>query len=140
MFFIFLYNILALPQFYFEKTQFLLLSSITAALINIGLNYIFIRMFGYVAAGYTTLICYVLYSIGHWIVSHRIINMFIPGKILFDSKMILFLSILVITAGILCNFLFDYWYIRYGMLLGGAVLLIIKKDSVIGLLRSVKEK
>ncbi|WP_432630402.1 lipopolysaccharide biosynthesis protein [Brotaphodocola sp.] len=140
VFFIFLYNILALPQFYFEKTQFLLFSSITAALVNVGLNYIFIRIFGYVAAGYTTLVCYVLYSIGHWIVSKRVMSTFIPGKILFNSRMILAISVLVITAGILCNFLFDYWYIRYGILFGGAVLAIIKKDDVIKLLRSVKEK
>lgn len=140
VFFIFLYNILALPQFYFEKTQFLLFSSITAAIVNVGLNYIFIRMFGYVAAGYTTLVCYVLYSIGHWIVSKRVMNTFIPGKILFDSKIILIISILVITAGVLCNFLFDYWYVRYGILIGGVVIAIIKKDDVIKLLRSVKEK
>ena len=95
-------------------------------------------MFGYVAAGYTTLVCYVLYSIGHWIVSKRVMSTFIPGKILFDSRAILAISILVITAGILCNFLFDYWYIRYGILFGGAVLAIIKKDDVIELLRSVK--
>ena len=40
VFFIFLYNILAIPQFYFERTKFLMLSSITAAIINITLNYI----------------------------------------------------------------------------------------------------
>ena len=111
-----------------------------AALVNVGLNYIFIRMFGYVAAGYTTLVCYVLYSIGHWIVSKHVISAFIPGKCLFNFRMILAISILVIVAGILCNFLFDYWYIRYGILFGGAVLAIIKKDNVIELLRSVREK
>ena len=35
---------------------------------NVVLNFIFIRIFGYVAAGYTTLACYILYSVGHYVI------------------------------------------------------------------------
>ncbi|MBQ2175250.1 MAG: polysaccharide biosynthesis C-terminal domain-containing protein [Alphaproteobacteria bacterium] len=108
-----LQSISAIPQFYFEKTQFLLISSISAALVNIGLNFVFIKMFGYVAAGYTTLVCYILYSLGHYIVSGIIIKKNIPGNRLFDKKIILLLSSSVIFVGICCNFIFDFWYIKY---------------------------
>lgn len=38
VFFIFLYNILAIPQFYYEKTKFLMMSSLGAAVLNLVLN------------------------------------------------------------------------------------------------------
>ena len=61
-------------------------ASMAAAGANVVLNFIFIRLFGYIAAGYTTLACYMLYSVGHYIVSKRILvnegiqeNLMSPG-------------------------------------------------------------
>ena len=89
VFFIFIYNILSMPQFYYEKTQFLMAASMAAAGANVVLNFIFIRLFGYIAAGYTTLACYMLYSVGHYIVSKQILvnegiqeNLMNPGFLL----------------------------------------------------------
>ncbi|MBR1781500.1 MAG: polysaccharide biosynthesis C-terminal domain-containing protein, partial [Oscillospiraceae bacterium] len=73
VFFIFLYTVLSFPQFYFEKTKFLMVASILAAALNIGLNWVFIQIFGFVAAGYTTLTCYIDYSVGHYFVSKKIL-------------------------------------------------------------------
>ena len=140
VFFIFLYNILAIPQFYFEKTQFLLISSVAAAVTNLGLNYVFIKMFGYVAAGYTTLVCYVFYSIGHYFISTRVVKKFIPGKRLFDTKVITLLSIAVIEVGVSCNFLFDYWYVRYGIMVLGFALVVAKRNSITALISGIRKK
>lgn len=140
VFFIFLYNILAIPQFYFEKTQFLLVSSISAAVINIGLNYVFIKMFGYIAAGYTTLVCYVLYSIGHYVISSHITRKFLSENQLFDLRVIGLLSVAVIVVGVFCNFLFDYWYVRYGILALGFVFVYLKRNLIINLISGIKKE
>lgn len=140
VYFIYLYNILATPQFYFEKTQFLAFSSISAAIVNLWLNYVFIKLFGYIAAGYTTLICYVLYSLGHYIVSKRIMNEFIPGKRLYDYKMMFFLSIIIIFAVVISNVLFDFWYIRYGLLSVCIVVVHINRYKILSLFKNLKEK
>lgn len=140
VFFIFLYNILSTPQFYYEKTSFLMTSSILAAVINLGLNYIFIKKFGYVAAGYTTLVCYVLYSIGHAVVSRRVMNEYMPGRKLFDYKCVIGLSVFVIVAGIGCNFLFEYRVVRYGLLAAFAILAYIKRDLLISNIVGLKKK
>lgn len=140
VFFIFLYNILSTPQFYYEKTSFLMTSSILAAVINLGLNYIFIKKFGYVAAGYTTLVCYVLYSIGHAVVSRRVMNEYMPGRKLFDYKCVIGLSVFVIVAGIGCNFLFEYRVERYGLLAAFAILAYIKRDLLISNIVGLKKK
>lgn len=140
VFFIFLYNILATPQFYFEKTSFLMVSSILAAVVNLGLNYIFIKQYGYVAAGYTTLACYVLYSIGHAIVSCKVMKEFIPDKTLFDYKCVVGLSVLVIFAGIGCNFLFSYKIVRYGLLVFFGVVAFVKRDLLMSNIIGLKKK
>ena len=140
VFFIFLYNILATPQFYFEKTSFLMVSSILAAVVNLGLNYIFIKQYGYVAAGYTTLVCYVLYSIGHAIVSCKVMKEFIPDKTLFDYKCVVGLSVLVIFAGIGCNFLFYYKIVRYGLLVFFGVVAFVKIDLLMSNIIGLKKK
>jgi O-antigen/teichoic acid export membrane protein len=139
VFFIFLYSILAIPPFYFEKTQFLLISSLAAAVVNIGLNYIFIIMFGYVAAGYTTLACYVIYSFGHYLISRRVLNKFLLGERLFNGKTIAILSAITILSGILSNFLFDYWYIRYGILAIGFIMVVLFRNKLKYLLKNFKK-
>lgn len=140
VFFIFLYNILSTPQFYYEKTSFLMASSLLAAVINLGLNYIFIKQYGYVAAGYTTLVCYVLYSIGHAIVSRRVMKEFMPGKTLFDYRCVIGMSVFVICAGIGCNFLFDHRVIRYALLLAFVVIAYIKRDTLMANIIGLKKK
>ena len=42
-----------------SKYRSLSIQARAAAVANVVLNFIFIRIFGYVAAGYTTLACYI---------------------------------------------------------------------------------
>ena len=48
-----------------EKTKLIATATSAGAFFNIILNYIFIRIFGYYAAGYTTLVCYMIYAAFH---------------------------------------------------------------------------
>lgn len=106
VFFIFIYNILSMPQFYYEKTQFLMAASMAAAGANVVLNFIFIRLFGYIAAGYTTLACYMLYSVGHYIVSKRILVNEGIQENLMNPGFLLACSVFLIGASIICNLIF----------------------------------
>lgn len=140
VFFIFLYNILAIPQFYFEKTKFLAVSSFAAAAINVILNFIFIKLYGFAAAGYTTLTCYVLYSFGHFLVSRKVMKEFLTGIELYDKRFILGLSGIMIAIGILCNFVFHLWYIRYIIILVIGLTAYLKKKKIIELIKGIRKK
>ena len=59
-------------EFYYEKTKPVMVCSILSAGLNIFLNYLFIPQYGYLAAGYTTLVCYLFNSIMHTFVLRRI--------------------------------------------------------------------
>jgi O-antigen/teichoic acid export membrane protein len=140
VFFIFLYNILAIPQFYYERTKFLALSSVLAAIVNVLLNFVAIRAFGYVAAGYTTLICYVLYSVGHYCVSKRVLRELLDGQSMCDSKVVAIISLIVILLGVCCNFLFDLWYVRYGLIVLFCIVAFVKREELVALAKGMLKK
>lgn len=68
VFFTFLYDMFANFEIYYEKTKLMSTATVLVAGLNIILNYVFIRKFGYYAAGYTTLFCYMCYAAFHYLV------------------------------------------------------------------------
>lgn len=95
-FFVFLYNIPASVEYFHEKTKYIAVGTMSAALLNIVLNLCFIPRFGYVAAAYTTLATYIVYFGFHYLMAGKI-----EGKSLFDTKIIVVIStgVLVVVAG-----------------------------------------
>lgn len=61
----FLYNLFVQLELFNKKTGIIALGSVSAAVINLILNFIFIPKFGYMAAGYTTMASYFLLMIYH---------------------------------------------------------------------------
>jgi len=64
---VFLYILYSSYSFYQKKTGLISLVTLFAGLINIGLNYWFIPIYGYFAAAYTTLVSYFLLFIFHFL-------------------------------------------------------------------------
>ena len=73
-FILFLYNIIVPSEYYTKKTQYIMMGTLIAAVINLITNYIFIKMFGFVAAAYTTLLSYVCYLVLHIVISKRLVK------------------------------------------------------------------
>ena len=66
VYFLFCYDLFAKFEFYYEKTKLIAAATFVGAAINIVTNFIFIKLFGYIAAAYTTLFCYILYALFHF--------------------------------------------------------------------------
>lgn len=66
---IMIYTLYANIEFYYEKTWLVMISSTIAAITNIVLNSIYIPIYGMTAAGYTTLISYLLYCGFHFLMA-----------------------------------------------------------------------
>lgn len=64
--FIFMFNLYANIEYYYEETKLVAVASCFSAITNIILNWIFIQKYGFIAAGYTTLACYVIYAVCHF--------------------------------------------------------------------------
>lgn len=65
-FFLFIVGTFMRVEFYHEKNKIIMVASVCAALLNVGLNAIFIPRFGFIAAVYTTLGSYMLFEAFHY--------------------------------------------------------------------------
>lgn len=139
VFFIFLYNLFGTIEFYYEKNKFIMVASVFGALLNIGLNYIFIPIYGFVAAGYTTLFCYIVFSVMHGIFAITILRENKVKILPFRIKAIVILSLVIIAIMIGITILYAYsTIIRYIMC--GAVLafMTLNIKRIIGLVKGLK--
>ncbi len=76
-FILFLYNIIVPSEYYSKKTGFIMAGTMVAAVISIGLNYVFIQRYGFLAVGYTTLFAYVCYLVLHIVISRKLVRFFV---------------------------------------------------------------
>lgn len=113
-FFLFLYPLFSNVEFYYEKTHFIMIASSISALLNIALNWIFIPLYGFYAAGFTTVFCYIVMTGGHYFFYRYLIkkNNIDPAE-LYNNKAIGVCSIIIIIVMILCMLLYQYTFIRY---------------------------
>ncbi|EMU55855.1 lipopolysaccharide biosynthesis protein [Clostridium butyricum] len=135
IFFTSLYCLFANIEFYYKSTKVIMIASVMSSIINIILNLIFIPRYGYIAAGYTTLISYIFQSILHYINLKRI-----EEKTIYDIKFVIYLSICVIVMCLLSNILYSLPFLRYGILICAIVIIFKYKNKFIKLLKSIREK
>lgn len=96
-----------------KKTNYIMYSSMIAAIINLILNYICINIFGYMAAAYTTLVAYIVLA-GAQVIFARKIHLKRTGeKSVYNDKAVLFMAILTILAALLGLVLYRYTWLRY---------------------------
>lgn len=116
VFFIFLYSMFSNIELFYNKSSNIMIASIGAAIGNIVLNYIFISLFGYIAAAYTTLACYIILAIAHFIFMSRVCRERHILEEIYDKKLIVLVSGLLVFYSIGITYLFDkpIW-IRYGL-------------------------
>lgn len=74
---LFLYNLVVPAQYYAKKTTYIMYGTVAAAVVNIVLNYIFIRRFGFIAAAYTTLASYSLFAAVHYCICGKLLKFFV---------------------------------------------------------------
>ncbi len=135
---IFIYQQMLNINFYFGKTKIVFLASIVAAVLNIILNAIFIRTVGYIAAGYTTLISYLVITIFYYI-SMRIVSkkQNINYKDYFDIPFIITIVILFGCFSIGLVAFYPYPIIRYGVILFIFMGIVLFRKKLLYLLRKL---
>ena len=118
-------------------------ASVSGAVINIILNYLFIcpdmLNLGYISAGYTTLICYILYALGHYICMRWVCRKHLDGVRVYDPKILLGLSVFLIVSGLLMTFTYELPVLRYSLVGIVLLLLIIFHKKVIAFVRKLMD-
>ncbi|MGN1306021.1 MAG: lipopolysaccharide biosynthesis protein [Oscillospiraceae bacterium] len=138
--FMFMFNLFANIEYYFEETKFVAAASIFSAAANVVLNAIFIPIFGYHAAGYTTLACYILFSLAHYIFMRIVLKKHLSGRKIYNGKLLVLIVSASVALSMLLQLAYPYPVVRYGILIIAIVICVIKRNTIINNLKMIKEK
>lgn len=137
VYFMFTYGFFASFEFYFEKTGYVAAATMAGAVLNIILNFIFIKIFGYFAAGYTTLACYIVYSMCHYLGMRKICKDSLGGKKVYSLKKLLAISVGFMALGFAVMFTYFNNWVRYGAIAIFAVVLVIKRKWIVETVKQI---
>ena len=128
-----LYDTFAAVSFFHKKSTRIMTATLTAAAVNLLCNYVFIKLFGYIAAGYTTLLSNLVLTAMHYR-NARLIE----REEVYDPKFSLWAVVTVTALCLLCNFLYPFLLIRWLCILCLLAFLWKQRRSVIGMLMAMK--
>lgn len=140
VYFTFVYNQVSTVEFFYEKSKYIMLASIAGALLNIVLNYFAIIKFGFIAAAYTSLICYILFAICHYSLMKMLCRKNGITTELFHSKNLFYLSILMLLITAVSNILYTYNIIRYALIVVLLIAVIFKRKTINSTISGLKKK
>lgn len=115
-FFNYMFQLFARVQEYYERKLTVVIPSILCAALNLVLNYIFIRLFGYQAAAYTTFACYFIFCIIHYFFYRKVCQKILEGRQLYNIKGLIFISVGVILSGCVIALVNQISWLKYIML------------------------
>ena len=118
-------------EFYYEEKYKLVGASILAAVVNIVLNYFGIKLFGFVAAGYTTLISYILFAGCNYFAMKKICRNKGIEDDMYDYKALVGLFTAFAAIGFVFAVLYPYRWVRLGMIAAGLIVGFLMKDRLL---------
>lgn len=139
VFLTFLYQLIANIEFYYNANKFTMVISVSGAILNMLLNYIFIKMFGFVAAAYTTVFCYTLFLIGHYYYMKHITRKNGIPDIFRDRDIWMLIGILIVPT-VIISLLYGLAVIRYILFAGIMFIAFLKRKKLIQIFQNIMRR
>lgn len=117
VFFVFLYMMFANVEMYFDGNRGIMIISVICSAANLILNAICIPVWGYMAAGWTTLLCYVLLAVLHFILMKRICRQNQIQENIFPEYILLAIGFCVLVLSLIVLGMYKLSYFRYVILM-----------------------
>ena len=136
---IFVYMLFTNVELFYGRNTYVTIASTIGMLVNLALNAIFIPIYGFIAAGYTTLIGYIVMCFGHFVLLRKCLN---AEKMkmgdLFDVRVVVLISGLLLIFTSCCGFMYQWTPVRWIFIMGLVLLAFVNKNKLIGFLRALK--
>lgn len=111
----FLYAYFAVFEFYYEKTKYIALATLLGAVLNIALNYLLLPIFGYYAAGYTTLLCYIVYVVMHYYFMDKLCKENGVNESPYNKKTLIIICTCFMLISAITMLTYNLILLRYGL-------------------------
>ena len=134
VFFMSMYFVFANVVYYYKKPKYVMFASVTAATLNIALNWICIPRFGYFVAGYTTLFCYMVQAIFDYYAMKKVV-----GKSIYDMRLLIGISTVMVCFSLGSTFLYRSDGLRYGLIIATCILSAIFRRKIFEVIKRVKK-
>lgn len=140
VFFFFVYTIIVDIEIYYGNNHYVAIASVIAAILNLVLNYIFIPKYGFLAAGYTTLVSYCFTMVIHCLFLKKIQKNMKSTVRIIDYKNTVLLAISLILIVSIAITLYSNFVIRLLVALLVAVIFVIYRNKILSAIRILKKK
>ena len=141
VYFIFLYGMFSTIEYYYQKTVRIAIATVVAAAVNIALNYFCIKAFGYYAAGYTTLVSYILLALLHYQFYRVVLREEMhTEENLYDMRAIMLSGVLVLSVMFVMTLTYKVIWLRYGIIAVICVIGCIKRKELKKMLSTFKAR
>lgn len=140
VYFSFLYNLFATFEYYFEKTHYVTIATVASAILNILLNAAFIPKFGFVAAGYTTLLCFIVYAAAHYFFMKKVVKAHLGGAEIYDSRIIILLGGCLLLGAAAAMTLYQTALLRYVLVFLLSLVFVWQRKKLLGLFQQLRKR
>ena len=138
VYFTFAYSLFSNYELYFDESRIIMVASLTAAALNIGLNLLLLPILGFVAAGYVSLGCYIALSFFHYL-GMRIVAKRKGGRTIpFDLKLVVAISIILLVLSLGVTVLYFNTLLRYVVLIVLLAIMFAKRRLILDAIGSLK--
>lgn len=135
VFFVFVYMLFANVEMFYNRNQGISVISMVCTLVNVGLNWWAIPRYGYLAAGWTTLVSYVLLTLLHFLLMKRACRKEGIQEPIFPMGKICIITAAELAASVGIMALYPLGWVRYGVIALEAVLAWCFRKKIMELLK-----
>lgn len=139
VYFMFIFQRYINVEVYYGNTVKTSTTSICVALLNMILNYVCIRHWGYLAAGYTTLFCYIVFCVVHHINLRKLCKEKCENSQIFTAKTVTTISAIFLVSIAIIMLAYPYNWLRYALAVALAMYTYKKRNFISLLLRKRRE-
>lgn len=138
VYFYFAYTLFVDVEIYYGANHYIAIASVCAAIMNIVLNYIFIPIYGYIAAGYTTLFSYFATMILHLVFLRHVLRKSRKKMDLFDLRALALLSLVLIFLSASAMILYKHTILRLVILLVVCIFIGLNHKKIVNTIKEIR--
>ena len=130
VYFQFCYGLFGCVEFYYNATRYVMLATTTGACLSLLLNLILLPRLGFLSAGYTSLTCYAVFMLMHYLFMKQVCKTQIGGIRIFDVRFIVLSSVLLLFIMLICLGLYALPLLRYIFILFLLMIISMKWNQI----------
>lgn len=140
VYFGYMYQLFSRIELYYEKKSYTVISTVSAAILNIALNACWIPQYGYIAAGYSTLISHIMFCIMHYLFFRKVAKECMNSVMVYKLRYLLLISVSVLIISVIMTMLYSTLIIRFAVILILMIIVFFVRNRIVEIYKIIRNK